>query len=394
MNRSRSLFLSLSLLVLLPLASGVLWSSVTTARGDDGADSLYKYLSIFSEVFGLVRSSYVDPADADALLGGALEGVTDALDPFSAILSADALSDYERARSLARERSGLVLAKDRGIVFVVAVDEASPAAVAGVERGDLLAAIDGEETRGLPVWRVERRLAGEPGDELTLRLVRRGTPEERTLRLAVVAPLAPRVEEARGLPLLRIPRLESGVADQVRPLVEVLERTGRSRLLVDLREVAGGDAGEAAAVGALFARGPLGHLEERGQRRRELRSEAEPLWQGDMVVLVDGGTLGAAELLAAILRDGAGARLVGVRTFGWAGERSFVELSSGSRLHLTTAFYAGPDGHLISKGLTPEIAVDELSRRFDESERPLRELILERGIELLLGESAAARRAA
>jgi len=131
MHRSRSIFLAVSLAVLLPVASGVLWSSVDAARDDDGRDSLYKYLAIFSEVFGLVRSNYVDAPNSDALLGGALEGVGDALDPFSALVPADATGDYERAQRLSRVRSGLVLVKDHGIVYVVSVDDGSPAATAG-----------------------------------------------------------------------------------------------------------------------------------------------------------------------------------------------------------------------------------------------------------------------
>jgi carboxyl-terminal processing protease len=156
-------------------------------------------------------------------------------------------------------------------------------------------------------------------------------------------------------------------------------------LLIDLRSVAGGDVEAAYALGALFASGELGGLETRGEERREFRSDAEPLWDGRTVVLVDGGTLGPAEVLAAILRDGAGGELVGVRTFGWAGERTFVELSSGARLHLTTAFYTGPEGEPLSGGVAPDIVVDELSRSLDERDRSLRELILERGVDRLLG---------
>jgi len=394
MNRSRSLFLSISLAVLLPLASGVLWSAVSSARADDGEDSLYKYLSIFSEVFSLTRSSYVDPPDPDGLLGGALEGVTDALDPFSNLVPAGALADYEATQELAVRRSGLLLAHDRGIAFVVAVEEGSPAAAAEMRRGDIVAAIAGEETRGLPLWRIEQRLAGEPGTKVALRIFRQGTAEERTLTLAEFAAPVPRLDEVRGVSVLRIARLEKSTAGEVRILLEQLITGSRSQLVVDLRHVATGEVEAAYAVGALFARGSLGTLARRGTVVREFHSEADPAWSGELVVLVDSGTLGAAEVLAAILRDGAGGRLVGVTTFGWAGERSFVELSDGARLHLTTAFFSGPSGEPLTAGLEPEVEVDELSRSFGDRERPLDELILDRGLDLLLGVGADGERAA
>jgi len=394
MNRSRSLFLSASLVVLLPVASGVLWSAVAAQRSDDGEDSLYKYLSIFSEVFSLARSSYVDETDPDALLGGALEGVTDALDPFSNLVSADALADYEATQALAVRRSGLLLARDRGIAYVVAVEEGSPAAAGGLERGDVVAGVDGADTRGMALWRIEQKLAGAPGQTVALRVLRHGETEERSLTLADFAAPAPRLDEVRGVAVLRLGRLTAETAAAVRPLLAELAANERDKLAVDLRDLAIGDVDAAYGVGALFATGELGALERRGEVVRHFRSTAEPVWKGELAVLVDGGTLGAAEVLAAILRDGAGGELVGTTTFGWAGERSFLELSGGAKLHLTTAFYSGPDGEPVSGGLEPGVEVNELSRSFGERERSLDELILERGIELLLADGADAARAA
>jgi len=392
LNRSRSLFLSISLLVLLPVASGVLWSAVSATRSDDGEDSLYKYLAIFSEVFGLVRSSYVDAPDSDRLMSGALDGVGDALDPFSSLVPAAEVPSYERMLTIGTSRSGLRLAKDRGITFVAAVEEGSPAAAAALQRGDLVAELGGVETRATPLWRLESRLAGEPGEAIALRLLRDGETVSATLVLAEFPAPAPRVDEVRSAPRLLVPRLDAAAPQRVRALLG--ELAGKDRLLVDLRGVAGGDAEAAYAIGGLFASGELGRLERRGAVEREFRSEAPAAWQGRLVVLVDGGTLGAAEVLAAILRDGAGAEIVGQRSFGWAGERTFVDLASGARIHLTTAFYTGPKGEALAGGLAPDLLVDDLSRRVDEAERSLDELIFDRGIERLLAEDDPAQHAA
>jgi carboxyl-terminal processing protease len=341
-----------------------------------------------------VRSNYVDPPDSDALLGGALEGVGDALDPFSALVPADAMGDYERAQKLSRARSGLVLVKDHGIVYVVSVDDASPGATAGLRQGDLVADIDGQDTRLAPLWRIEAKLAGEAGQQILLRLLRDGGTIEKKLTLGDYAVAPPTVAEVQGLPMLHLAELGAGTAAAVRDLVAPLAAASRSQLLIDLRGVAGGDAAEAYAIGALFTQGKLGQLDERGKSVRDFTSAAKPVWSGEIVVLVDAATLGPAEILASILHESAKARLVGLKTFGWAGERSFVAVSGGAQLHLTTAFYTGPSGKPISEGLAPDVLVDDLSRSFDEADRPLRDLILDRGIEVLRGDVDSARKAA
>jgi len=394
MNRSRLAFLGISLALLMPLVSGVLWSTAASAGAAGSDDSIYKYLSIFSEVFSLVRSNYVDPTDSEQLLAGAIDGTEDALDPFSAVIRAGEMPDYEKSLTDAVPHSGLVLGRDRGVAYVVSVEEGSPAASAGFERGDVLAELGGAETRVMPLWKLERQLAGAPGTKLDFRIVRDGETMEKSLVLGTFTPAAPRLEQAGGFPLLRLPRIVAGTVDQVRPLLAGLASSSSPKLLVDLRGSADGDIEAAYRVGGLFADGELGRLDRRGETVRSFANESAPVWKGEIVALVDGGTLGAAEILAAILRDRAGAKLVGVPTFGWAGERSYFDLSDGAKLHLTSAFYTGPDGQPISKSLEPGDLVDELSRSFGEAEKPLDELILERGIRLLGGEPDETRHAA
>lgn len=394
MNRSRSIFLAASLVLLLPLVAGVLWSETRARRARDGEDSLYKYLAIFSEVFGLVRHNYVDATEPETLLTGAMDGVTDALDPFSVWVPASSAAEYERALAVGRSRTGLTVLRDRGIAFVLAVEEGSPGADAGFEAGDILTEIDGEPTREQPAWRLSRLLAAEPGKTVTARILRQGDSRELELVASEYPEPAPRVERVRGLPVLHVPSFTGDTAGKVGELVAGLAEAGETKLLVDLRGVAGGRTEAGYEVASRFATGELGRLGAEEKPVREFRGEDEPQWQGEVVVLVDGATQGAAEVLAAALRGRAGARVVGVGTFGWAGRLEWIDLDGGDRLHLTTAFYTAPDGTPISKGLAPDVVVDELSRRFEDRDRPLSELILERGVELLLGEGEPAARAA
>lgn len=394
MNRSRTIFLACSLVLLLPLVAGVVWSDVAAGRDRDGEDSLYKYLAIFSEVLGLVRHNYVDETDPSALLAGAMDGVSDALDPFSAWIPAEQVADYQRALALGRSRTGLTVLRDRGVAFVLSVEEGSPGAGAGFEAGDILTEVDGEPTRDLPAWRIADLLGREREGPVRARILRQGESEEIEMTAAAYAAPVPKVERVRGVPVLHLPTFDEATAEAVAPLLAELAGAGESRLLVDLRGVAGGSAEGAYGVARRLAHGELGRLGAAEAPRREFRSEGEPVWTGEIVVLVDGATQGPAEILAAALRERAGARLVGVETFGWAGERDWVELEGGGRLHLTSAFYTTPEGEPISSALAPDVLVDALARRFGDRERPLSELILERGLDLLLGETRPAEQAA
>src|ERR1700712_4510251 len=142
MNRSRIAFLVLSAALVLPILAGTLLRAAGAKEKSTEEDSFYKYLSVFSEVLGLVRQAYVDEPDTRALMSGALDGTTDALDPFSLYVPGDQLASYQQAQSVGRHYSGLALLKERGVAYVVAVEKGSPAAQANVRVGDIVSKID------------------------------------------------------------------------------------------------------------------------------------------------------------------------------------------------------------------------------------------------------------
>jgi carboxyl-terminal processing protease len=377
MNRTRIVFFLGSAVVVLSLLSG----SLLGAAGDrdSGDDSLYKHLSVFTEVLSLIRQAYVDPPDVEALMVGALDGTTDALDPFSLYVPESELEAYRLAREVGTRHSGLTVLKERGVAYVVAVDPGSPAAEVGIEAGDLVTEIDGRNTRVVPLWDVKEALAAAPGTAVRLELLRLGEPVSVELKLATFTPPAPALEERDGVAVLRVPSFLPETAAGVRDLLAGAAEAGHERLVLDLRGVAGGDPEVAYRIAELFAGGELGALTAKGKSLASFRGEAEPLWSGPLVVLVTRGTLGPAELLAEVLRQAAGAELVGERSFGWSGRQDWADLPSGGRLYFTDAFYAGPDGTPLAEGLEPDLRVDRTS--FDQRERPLDELILDRGVE-------------
>lgn len=377
MNRARIVFFLGSAAVVLSLLSGSFLGAA--GEGDRGDDSLYKHVAVFTEVLSLIRQAYVDPADDQALLAGALDGVTDALDPFSLYVPASEVETYHRAREIGARHSGLTLLKEQGVAYVVAVEPGSPAAAAGIEARDLVTEIDGRNTRLVPLWEIKEALAAAPGTVVRLALLRLGEPVAVDLELAAFEPPAPTFEEREGVAVVRIPSFTPETPARVRDLLAGAAAAGHGSLVLDLRGVAGGEPEVAFRIAELFARGELGALTAQGERLAGFRGEAEPVWNGPLVALVTRGTLGPAELLAEVLRQAAGAELVGERSFGWSGRQQWADLAAGGRLYFTDAFYAGPDGEPLAAGLEPDVSVDRTS--FDQRERSLDELTLERGVE-------------
>jgi len=394
MNRSRVVFLLVSLLVLLPVASGTL--AFARAQDDTGDDSQYKYITVFLETLRLIRSNYVEESDIETLMAGALQGTVDALDPFSTFVPAEELDRYQKSREIGDRKSGLVAAKERGITYVVGVAPGSPAAAAGFEFGDVISRVGDDSSRTLPLWHLQNVLAGDTGAEIDFEILRRGKAEEFKLKLGDYPAPAPGIERPDGVPLLRIPRLEQGAVVAVRSHLKKLASEDESELLVDLRgSGATGDTEVAFELGRLLAQGEMGRLMRRGEVVETFEGASEPVWKGKLVVLIDQATMGSAEVLAGLLRDTAGAELVGERSFGYAGRQALATLSGGSGLFYTDAFYATPGGAELNEGLTPDVAV-AARNPFGFGEEPEEEgdgeekdPILERALQVLRGEVEA-----
>jgi len=397
MTRNRIFFFLLSLAILLPLLAGTILAA--TGHENQGGDSLYKYLTVFTDILTRVRDNYVERPDMAELVAGSLDGATDALDPFSLYIPAQAAAPYFAAREIGDRHSGLMMLKDNGVMYVVGVQPGSPAEKAGVALGDIAAEIGGESTRLMPLYRAQEILAGKPGTQVDLHIIRLGDWIDLSLVLGTFEAPAPEFEQQRGVGVLSIPSFDAGTVAAVRQHLAAATAAGQSRLIVDVRGTAGGDPAVAYGVAALFARGELGTLRRRGNTVETFSGREAPAWEGRLVVLTDRGSLGPAEILATVLRQKAAAELVGERTFGHAGRQAVAELSTGGRLLYTDAFYAGPDGEVLTESLLPDLRVSrfEVDGQVDgpvdgqgeskkEGEATKEDIILKKGIDWLLGE--------
>jgi carboxyl-terminal processing protease len=336
-----------------------------------------------------------------------MEGVTDAMDPFSVYVPAAAVPGYVQALATGKSLSGLALLKEHGATLVMSVEKGSPADAAGLKVGDLVAKLNGASTRNLPLWKMQEELTAAPGSHISLEVIRLGSPVVASFDLKPFTPPAVSVSEVGedGTPVtpapdkrvktatvLRIPSFTGETSAQVRRALGVrsdrAERrdASRGKLVIDLRGVSSGDPEAAYEVAKLFASGALGSLMQRTQEVRSYSGSGAPAWQGRLVVLIDRGTAGPAEVFASVLRQRVNAELVGERTLGYAGHQATADLSSGSRLFFTDAFYAGPDKKPIKEALRPDVQVSERTRTFLEKDVPMPELILRRGVHHLLNE--------
>ena len=387
MSRSRIVFFLLSAILVFPLLAATLLRAADTSPAKKPEDdSFYKYLAVFSETLGLVRQAYVDEPDMNTLMAGALDGTTDALDPFSLYVPASQVSGFLQANTVGKRYSGLTLLKERGIAFVVAVEKGSPGDGAGIKPGDIVAKMNDRSTRLMPLWEMQEVLAAKPGSKVTMELIRVGEPVQVAFDLKPFEPPPVSLEQVDGVPLLRIPTFDDKTADAVRAALTKSGDKVKDKLLIDLRGVSSGEAESAYATARLFTTGDMGALKRRAEELQVFKSDDRPVWQGKTVILVDRGTLGASEVFATVMRQKQKAELVGERTFGHAGRQGSADLSSGGRLLFTEAFYTGPDKKPLNEALKPDLLVDERSRTYLEKDTPMSELILRRGIRRLLGQ--------
>jgi carboxyl-terminal processing protease len=384
-KRSRVLFVVVSLCALASLRA-------MTGPEGTGRDPATRALSIFSEVFSLTRSNYVEPTDSKTLLEGSYDGMSDALDPFSYYVPASSMAAYKAQLAAGAASPGIVFARRGGYPFVVAPLPGSPAEKAGVKGGDLIDSIDGKTMRNAPMWQIKAALEGAEGSSSEIVLFRGGDDKKLTISVprGRFDPPAPSTKWERDVAILKIPTFTPDAAAAIRKELAEASRRSIDKVIIDLRGSIGGSIGDAAPAASLFvAKGPVATVVSRKAPEKPLEATGDPVWNGKVVLLVDDSTAGAAEVFAAALHDRANAKAVGETTVGMAIIQRSVPTEEGGTLFMTVGRYVSPSGQVLGgKGLTPDDRVIVLPGESGD-----RDLILERGLELVRG-SAPAQKAA
>ncbi|PYS95211.1 MAG: hypothetical protein DMF50_09600 [Acidobacteria bacterium] len=368
--------------------SGALMGRVVAVEGT------YGYLKLFNEVLYLVLNNYVQPVQIDTLMDGAYRGLLESLDPDNEYLPAP---KYERA--LKGEIGGpadvgLSLSKRRGYIVVVDALAGSPAAEAGLRTGDLLITIDGRSTRLMGSWEAGQALRGRPGTRTVLTLNGADGTGRRSLTLLrrTLGPGAPAgVMAPPDVAVAKVTSLREGDARRIDQTIASLKSKGATRLLLDLRGCVSDSLAEAIGTASLFVKeGTIVTVADRYEGDRAFLADGRRVaWEGPLVVLVDEGTSRSCEILAAALRDAAGAPILGQRTWGAGTLRKLIPLRHGDGVFLATGKYLSPSGkEWNGKGLQPDLQVDGDPGDPNDPQR-------QKAVDYLRGlSSAAARKAA
>ena len=333
-----------STILVLYLASGPL---MRRALGDTG----YTQLSIFHEVVSMIRDSYVDPVNMDRTLDAAEGGLLEALDGDSGYLDAEDFKALQAGKHASAD-TGIILGRRFGFLTVVATRPGSPARRSGIKAGDFIKSIDGKHTHALTVVKGERLLEGPPGTTVKVAIFKSGSD---ALESALtreepksVAPVA-RLLDA-GIGYVAVSEVSDDVAIALKTAIAGLQAQGARSLVLDLRSSATGPLNNAVALSGVFIKGGVvAKVASRNAPEKTLLSaDAPAAFSGPLTILVDRGTAGAAEIVAACLVESDRASLFGENTYGRAGIQKQVPLESGGGLLLTVSRYMSPKGQPIN----------------------------------------------
>lgn len=362
-------------------------------------------LRAFTEVFGKIKSDYVEPVEDKKLITEAINGMLSGLDPHSAYLDQDAFKDLQVSTQGEFGGLGIEVGMEDGFVKVVSPIEDTPAFLAGVKPGDLIIKLDETPVKGLTLGDAVKRMRGKPNSKITLTILRKGElkPIVITITRAVI-----QIKSVKSRMLdpnfayIRITQFQEHTGEDLVKAIEGLTKQNKDPmqgLVLDLRNDPGGLLNGAIAVSAAFLpKDTLVVYTEGRADEAKMRLTASkeyyvrgtqsdylknlPAWTKNvpMIVLVNGGSASASEIVAGALKDHKRAIVMGTQTFGKGSVQSILPLGNGTAIKLTTARYYTPNGNSIqAKGITPDILVEEATVNETEKQAlSVRESDLER----------------
>ena len=363
-QRLPMLALGLALGVFLATGQGVF-----ADRNDEGALPLEE-LRTFTEIFAKIKNDYVEPTEDAELLENAIRGMLAGLDPHSAYLVPEDYKELQAGTSGEFGGLGIEVGMEDGFVKVIAPIDDTPAERAGVQAGDLIIRLNETPVKGMSLSDAVKLMRGRPGTDIVLTIVREG--KEKPLDITItrdvikVTSVKTRVLED-GYGYLRITQFQSRTGDSLRRAVSKLKKDNGGSLkgaILDLRNNPGGVLSAAVSVSdAFIKKGTIVYTEGRLDEAK-LKFTAKPtdiLNGAPLVVLVNGGSASASEIVAGALQDHNRAVVMGTQTFGKGSVQTILPMENGSALKLTTARYFTPSGSSIqAMGITPDIVLDDV----------------------------------
>jgi carboxyl-terminal processing protease len=326
------------------------------AQSEDGLP--LEELRVFAEVFGRIKNDYVEPVDDRKLLKYAIEGMLSGLDPHSAYLDEDDYRNLRVGTSGEFGGLGIEVGMENGFVKVISPIDDTPAKRAGVQSGDLIIRLDEKPVKGMTLDDAVKLMRGKPGSKIKLTIVREGT--DKPLVITVVRDVIKTVSVKKrmlepGFGYVRVSQFQARTPEDMLTGIGALKREAGGALkgvIIDLRDNPGGVLNAAVAISDAF-------LTSGRIRDSQLKFKAAPddvLEGAPIVVLVNGGSASASEIVAGALQDHKRAVIMGQQTFGKGSVQTIVPVNERTAVKLTTARYFTPNGRSIqAEGIVPDI---------------------------------------
>jgi carboxyl-terminal processing protease len=367
----KSLFRSMPVLAFGALLGASLTLGEGVLAGKNDTETLpLEDLRTFTEIFAKIKNDYVEPIEDKALLENAIRGMLAGLDPHSAYLVPEDYKELQAGTSGEFGGLGIEVGMEDGFVKVISPIDDTPADRAGVEAGDLVIRLDDTPVKGMALSDAVKIMRGKPGTDIILTIVREG--EDKPLNIKITRDVI-RVTSVKsnmldpGYGYVRISQFQSRTGDNLREALEKLESESEGPLkglVLDLRNNPGGVLSAAVAVSDAFIKDGIIVYTEGRLDDAKLKFNAKPtdiLNDAPIVVLVNGGSASASEIVAGALQDHQRAIIMGRKTFGKGSVQTILPMDNGSALKLTTAKYYTPSGTSIqATGISPDIELENL----------------------------------
>ena len=372
LSRLTSLALAIAL-----IGSSALAQAETAPNAAPQAPLPLDELRTFAEVMDRIKAAYVEPISDKVLLENAIKGMLSNLDPHSAYLEPDAFRDLQESTSGEFGGLGIEVGTEDGFIKVISPIDDTPASAAGIQPGDLIVKIDGQPTKGLSMIEAVDKMRGKAGSKIELSLVREGgKPFDVVLTRAVIKVRSVKsqlLEDNYGY--VRVTQFQVNTGEEVGKALNKLRKNNGNKLrglVLDLRNNPGGVLQAAVEVSDHFLKKGLIVYTEGRIANSELRFSADPADASEgvpLVVLINGGSASASEIVAGALQDHKRGVLMGTDSFGKGSVQTVLPLNNDRALKLTTALYFTPNGRSIqAQGIVPDIEVAraKLTREQDD----------------------------
>jgi carboxyl-terminal processing protease len=320
------------------------------AAADAAQQGAYQQINVYGEVLQHIQNDYVSVPSIPDVTNGALRGLLESLDADSSYLTPADYAAYKSDKG-GKAQVGINVSKRFGYATIISVIPGSPADKANLSDGDIIEAIGSKDTRDLSLAMIQLLLEGTPGSELQISVIRprKADPDKISLTRTVVEepPVQETIYEGSTILYLQPESIDKEHVEQVETKLKGMNKDGNKKILLDLRDVAEGNMPEAVRLANLFLKdGTIATLEGQTYPKQTFTAEASKAINttAPLVVLVNRGTSGPAELVAAAIQDNKRGDLVGEKTFGEGSLQKTFDLQDGGAVILSIAKYAGPDG--------------------------------------------------